>query len=101
MLRYRETFWRYKTGFKIRKVELTIDTVDASKTREDQQARIEKISLVAFLSEKRKKCWLPYADVLKKITQIFIKIIIPHAEILDNSRLTAAAGFSEQLVFVS
>jgi hypothetical protein len=52
LVRNRETLWKYKTGFKIRNKELTIDTVDASKTREEKQARIEKISLVSFLSEK-------------------------------------------------
>jgi len=63
LVRNRETRWKYKTGFKIRNRELAIDTFDASKTPEEQQARIEKISLVSCLSEKQKKCSLPCADV--------------------------------------
>ena len=66
MLIYRETRWRYKSGFKIRMVDVTIDTIDASRTQEEQQIKIEKISLVAFLSKKQKKCCLPYAGVLKE-----------------------------------
>lgn len=66
MVRYRETFWKYKTGFKIRKAELTIDTVDASKTREEQQTRIEKISLVALLSENQKKMLATICRRLKR-----------------------------------
>ena len=49
LVRNRETRWKYKTGFKIRNRELAIDTFDASKTLEEQQARIEKISPVSFL----------------------------------------------------
>jgi hypothetical protein len=49
LVRNRETRWKYKTGFKIRNRELAIDTFDASKTPEEQQARIEKISPVLFL----------------------------------------------------
>jgi len=63
LVRNRETRWKYKTGFKIRNRELAIDTLDASKTREEKQTRIEKISLVSCLSEKQKKCSLPCADV--------------------------------------
>ena len=66
MLRYRETRWRYKSGFKIRMIDVTIDTIDASKTQEEQQAKIEKILLVALLSKKQKKCCLPYAGALKE-----------------------------------
>jgi hypothetical protein len=43
LVRNGETRWNYKTGFKIRNRVLTIDTFDASKTREKKQARIEKI----------------------------------------------------------
>jgi len=49
LVRNGETRWNYKTGFKIRNRELAIDTFDASKTPEEQQARIEKISPVLFL----------------------------------------------------
>ena len=54
MFIYRETRWRYKSGFKIRMIDVTIDTIDASKTQEEQQAKIEKISLVALLSKMQK-----------------------------------------------
>jgi len=49
LVRNRETRLKYKTGFKIRNRELAIHTFDASKTGEEQQARIEKISPVSFL----------------------------------------------------
>ncbi len=64
--RYTETYWRYKTGFKIRNKALTIDTIDASKTWEEQQTRIEKISLVSFLSNKQKKMLLTICRRLKR-----------------------------------
>jgi hypothetical protein len=74
--RYKETYWKYKTGFKIRNFDLTIDTIDPSKTREDQQTRIEKISLVALLSKEQEKSLVTINRRLKKTIQIFIKIII-------------------------
>ena len=49
LVRNRETRWKYKTGFKIRNRERAIHTFDASKTLEEQQARIEKISPDSFL----------------------------------------------------
>jgi hypothetical protein len=66
LLRYRETFRGYKTGFKIRKVGLSIDTVDASKTIVEQRARIEKISLVAFLSQRQEKMRVTVCRRFKK-----------------------------------
>jgi len=54
LVRNRETRWNYITGFKIRDTELTIGTFDASKTREEKQVRIEKISLVSFKREAEK-----------------------------------------------
>ena len=54
-LRNRETRWKYKTGFKIRNRELAIDTFDTSKTREEQQASIEKISPDSLLRLNQKK----------------------------------------------
>ena len=54
MVRNRETRWDYITGFKIRHTELTIGTFDASKTREEKQASIEKnfASLIQARSRK-------------------------------------------------
>ena len=49
LVRNRETRWKYKIGFKIRNRELAIHTFDASKTLEEHQARIEKISPDSFL----------------------------------------------------
>jgi len=47
-------------------IDVIIDTIDASKTQEEQQAKIEKILLVALLSKKQKKRCLPYAGALKE-----------------------------------
>jgi len=48
MLRYKETNWKFKKGFRIRKYILDIDKIHASNTLAEQQAKIKKLSLVAF-----------------------------------------------------
>ncbi len=55
LLSYKETYWRYKTGFKTRNFDLTIDTIDPLSTKLEQQTKIEKLSLVAFLDNEQKK----------------------------------------------
>lgn len=64
MLRYTETYWKYKTGFKTRNFDLTIDIIDPLSTKLEQQTRIEKISLVAFLDKEQKKS---FANVNRRI----------------------------------
>ena len=66
MLEYKETNWKYQRGFKTRRYDLVIDTVLASKTMKEQQARIEKISLVAFLNKEQRKKFVNICRRLKR-----------------------------------
>jgi hypothetical protein len=66
LLRYKETNWKYEKGFKTRKYDLAIDTINALKTRKEQQAKIEKISLVAFLNEEQRKIFVNICRRLKR-----------------------------------
>jgi hypothetical protein len=54
LLRYSETNWKYEKGLETCKYDLAIDTINASKTRKEQQTKIEKISLVVFLTKEQK-----------------------------------------------
>ena len=73
---YEETNWKYSKGFRIRKYDLCIKTINALTTTQEQTARIEKISLVAFLGKEQKKSLLNICRVLRKMIEIFIRIII-------------------------
>jgi hypothetical protein len=53
-------------GFKICRYDITIDTVLAAKTRKEQQAKIEKISLVAFLSKEQRRIFYNICRRLKR-----------------------------------
>ena len=66
MLKYIETNWKYEKGFKTRKYDLVIDTIAASKTMIEQQTKIEKISLVAFLNEEQRKIFVNICRRLKR-----------------------------------
>lgn len=55
MLRYNETNWKSSSGFNTHTYTLNISSVRTSQTRKEQQAKIEKISLVAFLNKEQKK----------------------------------------------
>jgi len=66
LLKYRETNWKYESGFDIHKYDLTISVVDVSRTRKEQQARIEKISLVAFLNKEQRKFFVNICRHLKR-----------------------------------
>ena len=66
MLKYKETNWKYEKGFKTRKYDLAIDTINASNTRNEQQAKIEKISLVAFLNKEQRKIFVNICSRLKR-----------------------------------
>jgi len=66
LLKYKETNWKYEKGFKTRKYDLAIDTINASKTRKVQQAKIEKISLVAFLNKEQTKIFVNICRRLKR-----------------------------------
>ena len=64
MLRYNETNWKKERGFELRKYGLTFSKVHASKTRNEQQVKIEKISLVGFLNKEQRKI---FANICKRI----------------------------------
>ena len=51
MLSYTETNWKYEKGFDTHQYNLSIDRICSSGTTKQQQAKIEKLSLVAFLNK--------------------------------------------------
>jgi len=51
LLRYTETNWKYEKGFDTHQYNLSIDRICSSGTTKQQQAKIEKLSLVAFLNK--------------------------------------------------
>jgi len=55
MLRYTETNWKHKNGFDIHQYNLAINEICSSATTKQQQARVEKLSLVAFLNNDHRK----------------------------------------------
>jgi len=66
LLKYKETNWKYEKGFKTRKYDLAIDTLNGSIRRTVQQAKIEKISLVAFLNKEQRKIFVNICSRLKR-----------------------------------
>ncbi len=66
MLRYNETNWKNEKGFEVCKYGLTFNTIQPSKTRKEQQAKIEKISLVGFLNKEQRKIFINICRRLKK-----------------------------------
>jgi len=66
LLKYKETNWKYQRGFKTRKYDISIDTILASKTGKEQQTKIEKISLVAFLNKEQRKFFVNICRRLKR-----------------------------------
>jgi hypothetical protein len=66
LLEYKETNWKYQRGFKTREYDLVIDTILASKTMKEQQTKIEKISLVAFLNKEQRKFFVNICRRLKR-----------------------------------
>jgi hypothetical protein len=66
LLKYKETNWKYENGFKTCKYDLVFDRILASNTRNEQQAKIEKISLVAFLNKEQRKIFANICRRLKR-----------------------------------
>jgi hypothetical protein len=65
LLRYRETNWKHESGFDIHKYHLAIETICPSKVSKEQRTKIEKISLVAFLSEDQRRTFIKINRRLK------------------------------------
>jgi len=55
LLRYTETNWKYEKGFDTHQYDLSINEICSSGTTKQQQAKIEKLSLVAFLNKDQRK----------------------------------------------
>jgi hypothetical protein len=66
LLRYKETNWKYEKGFDIHKYDLSINTILAFKTGKEQRAKLEKISLVAFLNKEQRKFFVNVCRRLKR-----------------------------------
>jgi len=71
LLNYRETNWKYESGFDIHKYQLAIGTCSPSKVSKEQQTKIEKISLVAFLSQDQRKIFIKICRRLKQSNKDF------------------------------
>jgi hypothetical protein len=71
--------WRREKGFEIHKYDLSINTIQPSKTRREQQAKIEKISLVAFLNKEQKKVFANICRRLKRNDKDFYQNSNLHA----------------------
>jgi len=55
LLSYTETNWKYEKGFDTHQYNLSINAICSSGTTKQQQAKIEKLSLVAFLNKDQRK----------------------------------------------
>lgn len=68
---YSETLWKRPHSFEIHEYKINIQRINASKTRIEQQTRIEKISLVAFLDKHQKRKFFNISRALKRIDNKF------------------------------
>ena len=66
MLRYSETNWKYKKGFDTHQYNLSVNAIYSSETTKQQQAKIEKLSLVAFLNKDQRKIFTNIGRRLKR-----------------------------------
>ena len=66
MPRYSETNWKYEKGFDTHKYNLTVNAISSSVTTKQQQAKIEKLSLVAFLHKDQRKIFVNVCRRLKR-----------------------------------
>jgi len=66
LLIYTETNWKYENGFDTHQYNLSVDTICSSATTKQQQAKIEKLSLVAFLNKDQIKIFVNICRRLKR-----------------------------------
>jgi hypothetical protein len=71
LLKYRETNWKHESGFDIHKYLLSIGTINPLKVSKEQQTKIEKISLVAFLNKDQRKIFIKICRSLKQNNKDF------------------------------
>ena len=74
MLKYSETNWKHERGFGIHEYELDIGTINPLKVRKEQQTKIEKISLVAFLNKDQRKIFINICRRLKQKNKDLVKL---------------------------
>jgi hypothetical protein len=65
LLRYTETNWKYEKGFDTHQYNLSVNAICSSGTTKQQQAKIEKLSLVAFLNKDQRKIFVNICRRLK------------------------------------
>jgi hypothetical protein len=87
LLKYKETNWKYEKGFKTCKYDLVFDRILASNTRNEQQAKIEKISLVAFLNKEQRKIFVNLCRRLKRNDKDFYQNKNLHATLFGFGAL--------------
>jgi hypothetical protein len=73
LLKYSETNWKYESGFGIHEYNLAIGTINPLKATKEQQTKIEKISLVAFLDKDQRKIFIKICRRLKQNNKDFYK----------------------------
>lgn len=66
MLRYSKTNWKYEKGFDTHKYNLSVNAICSAATTKQQQAKIEKLSLVEFLNKDQKKIFTNIGRRLKR-----------------------------------
>jgi hypothetical protein len=66
LLRYTETNWKYEKGFDTHQYNLSVNAICSSGTTKQQQAKIEKLSLVAFLNKDQRKIFVNICRSLKR-----------------------------------
>lgn len=79
--------WKYASGFDIHKYQLAIGTLSPSKVSKEQQTKIEKISLVAFLSEDQRKTFINICRRLKQNNKDFYQNKNLHATLFGFGTL--------------
>jgi hypothetical protein len=73
LFNYKETNWKYDRCLDVHKYDLPIHSISASKTIKERQAKIEKISLVAFLNKDQRQSFVNLCRRLKKNDKDFYK----------------------------
>jgi len=66
LLSYTETNWKYEKGFDTHQYNLSVNAICPSATTKQQQAKIEKLSLVAFLNKDQRKIFVNICRRLKR-----------------------------------
>jgi hypothetical protein len=87
LLKYKETNWKYEKGFKTCKYDLVFDRILASNTMNEQQAKIEKISLVAFLNKEQRKIFVNICRRFKRNDKDFYQNKNLHATLFGFGAL--------------